>query len=59
MAGQHIYLFEYKSPGNIGWLANDFGVHQVGKANETSSDRGGYGYHIQYVHVVHLGFAAI
>ena len=33
MTGLHIYPFENECPGHIRRLADDFGVHQVGKAD--------------------------
>ena len=59
MAGQHIHPFKDESPGHIGRLADNLGVHQVGKADATGGDRCGYGYHVQHIHIVHLGFAAV
>ena len=59
MAGEHIYPFEYESPGYIGCFTYDFGVHQVGEADEAGADRGGHGYHVQHIHIVHLSFAAV
>ena len=42
MTGKHIYPFEYESPGYIGCFTYDFGVHQVGEADEAGADRGGH-----------------
>ena len=47
------------TPRYIGRLADNLGVHQVGKADEAGGDRRGHGYHVQHVHIVHLCFAAV
>ena len=55
----HVYPFENECPGYIGYLTYDFGIHQIGKANETCRNRSGYGNHIYHIHIIHFRFAAI
>ena len=59
MTGEHIYTFEYECPGHIRRFADDFGVHQVGKADEAGGDWSSYGNHIQHVHIMEFRLAAI
>ena len=59
MAGQHVFPLEDECPGHVGRFADDFGVHQVGKADAAGGDGSGNGYHVEHVHVVHLRLAAV
>ena len=59
MPGYHVHPFEDERPGHVGGLADDFRVHQVGKADAAGGDGGGDGNHVQHVHVVHLRLAAV
>ena len=59
MAGQHVFPFKDECPGHVGRFADDFGVHQVGKADAAGGDGSGNGYHVEHVHVVHLRLAAV
>ena len=59
MAGQHVFALEDECPGHVGRFADDFGVHQVGKADAAGGDGSGNGYHVEHVHVVHLRLAAV
>ena len=59
MPGKHIYPFEYKCPRHIGRFADNFRIHQIGKADEAGADRSCYGNHVQYVHIVHFHLAAV
>ena len=59
MTGLHIYTLENECPRYIRRFADDFGVHQVGKADEAGGDWSSYGNHIQHVHIMELRLAAI
>lgn len=59
MTGNRVYPLEYERPGDVGRHTDDFGVHQVGQTDAAGSDGGGYGNHVEYVHVVHLCLAAV
>ncbi len=53
------HTFENECPGHIRRFADDFGVHQVGKADETGGDWSSYGNHIQHVHIMKFRLTAI
>ena len=46
-------------PGYVGRFADDFGVHQVGKADAAGGDGVATAISVEHVHVVHLRLAAV
>ena len=56
MAWQHVDALENECPRHIGWLADDFRVHQVAQTDKHGTGRSSDGDVVQHAHDVQFRF---